>query len=187
MSTTLHIKNMVCPRCISTVRETLTELGLHVQSVQLGEVEVAETELPASEVDQALRKHGFELITEKEEQTVTRIKAALIDYLADLETQKKLVNLSSYLSERFQVSYPNLSKTFSRVENTTIEKHLILLRIERVKELLSYGELTLSEIASCLRYSSVQALSNQFRKVTGFSVSDYRHEATSARKSLDAL
>jgi AraC-like DNA-binding protein len=169
------------------VREALAGLGLHVQSVQLGEAEVAETQFHSSEVDEALRKHGFELITEKEEQMVTRIKAALIDYLANLETQKKTVNLSSYLSERFQVSYPNLSKTFSRVENTTIEKYLILLRIERVKELLSYQELTLSEIAYRLRYSSVQALSNQFRKVAGRSVSDYRHEAIPPRTSLDAL
>jgi AraC-like DNA-binding protein len=184
---TLHIKNMVCPRCISTVRETLTSLGLHVQSVQLGEVEVAETEFHSSEIDQALRQHGFELIMEKEEQTVARIKAALLDYLASLEKEKKPVNLSSYLSESLRVSYPNLSKTFSRVENTTIEKYLILLRIERVKELLSYQELTLSEIAYRLRYSSVQALSNQFRKVTGLSVSDYRHEAAPLRKSLDAL
>jgi AraC family transcriptional regulator len=183
----LHIKNMVCPRCISTVRETLTGLGLHVEAIQLGEVAVSETEFQASDVDQALRKHGFELITEKEAQTITRIKATLIDYLADLETHKKLVNLSSYLSERLQVSYPNLSKTFSRFENTTIEKYLILLRIERVKELLSYQELTLSEIAYRLRYSSVQALSSQFRKVTGLSVSDYRHEATPLRKSLDTL
>jgi AraC family transcriptional regulator len=187
MPTTLHIKNMVCPRCIRTVSETLGGLGLSVKRVQLGEAEVGENDIPLPEIDQALQTQGFELVQEKEEQTVARIKATLIDYLAMLETNKQPVNLSAYLSERLYASYPHLSKTFSRAENTTIEKYFILLKIERVKELLSYQELTLSEIAFRLHYSSVQALSNQFKKVTGLSVSDFRHEGSAARKSLDAL
>jgi AraC family transcriptional regulator len=187
-TTTLHIKNMVCPRCISVVGSTLRGLGLPVEEVRLGEAVVQSAEVDWVLIDSQLRKSGFELIFDKEGQMVEHLKAALLSYVAYLETPARLVsNLSSYLSDQFSTSYSSLSKTFSHTEHTTLEKYLILLKIERVKELLSYNELTLSEIAFRLRYSSVQALSNQFKKVTGLSVSEFRQQTAFHRKSLDAL
>ena len=185
--TTLHIKNMVCPRCISTVRATLEALGLRVNRVALGEADVTGESIDVPLIDERLRANGFALLFEKEELAVVRTKAALLDYLAALERDPRTVNISAYLADHLGMSYASLSKTFSKLEHTTIEKYLIVLKIERVKELLSYGELTLSEIAFRLRYSSVQALSNQFKKITGVSVSDYRHGTPLPRQSLDAL
>ena len=178
---------MVCPRCVSVVREKLTGLGLRVTRVELGEAEVTDEPVDLPQVDQYLRESGFQLIFGKEEKTVEHLKAALIDYVARLETRLPLTNLSDFLAQRLLVNYPTLSKTFSHSQHLTLEKYLIRLKIERVKELLSYHELTLSEIAFRLRYSSVQALSNQFRKVTGASVSNFRAQATPGRRSLDAL
>ncbi|WP_034256782.1 helix-turn-helix domain-containing protein [Adhaeribacter aquaticus] len=185
----LHIKNMVCPRCISTVTRVLQKAGLEVNQVTLGEATVA---LPKdyanfNQVNSDLLQEGFELIADPEKQVSEKIKTILIDYLEHYQTNYEPVTTSSFLSEKTGIPYPQLSKIFSRQENITIEKYFIKLKIEKVKELLSYGQLTLSEIAFNLKYSSVQHLSNQFKKVTGISVSEYKHAATPSRNSLDAL
>ena len=159
-TTSLHIKNIVCPRCISTVQRVLTNAGLQVKEVRLGEASIQTLEAPDLDaLNNALEQEGFALIYDREKQ----------------------------LSEKLNISYQQLSKIFSRQENTTIEKFFIKLKIEKVKELLSYHQLTLSEIAFRLKYSSVQHLSNQFKKVTGQSVSEYKQADTPPRTSLDAL
>lgn len=188
-SRTLYIKNMVCPRCVETVREVLNGLGLAVRSVELGRAEITVPgRWPGEEVvEQALGQHGFELLRGKEEQLVERIKTTLIDYCRELEDQGPPVKSSVFLSEKLHHSYSHLSKLFSQIEGMTIEKYLILLKIERVKELLSYDELTLSEIAFRLKYSSVQHLSNQFKKVTGMTVSEYKQQPYTHRHFLDTL
>lgn len=184
----LHIKNMVCPRCIATVTEVLTQQGYDVKEVKLGEAVVsAGTLMSDAHVHAALQKHGFELLLEKDEQLTDLIKTTLLEYQRHLEQEYQPITTSVYLSEKLGMSYQHLSKVFSQHTNTTIEKYLIRLKIERVKELISYGQLTLSEIAFQLQYSSVQHLSNQFKKVTGVSVTDFRKNPKNERLPLDNL
>ena len=179
---------MVCPRCISTVKRVLTEAGLQVEEVKLGEALIQTPVLPDLDVlNSVLEQEGFELIYDREKQLSEKIKTFLIDYLEHYQTQYEPITTSAYLAERLSTPYQHLSKVFSRQENTTIEKFFIKLKIEKVKELLSYNQLTLSEIAFRLKYSSVQHLSNQFKKVTGQSVSEYKQAETRGRTSLDAL
>ncbi|WP_232058352.1 AraC family transcriptional regulator [Nibribacter ruber] len=182
----LHIKNMVCPRCIATVTEVLSAQGLQVQEVKLGEA-LVKGDVHTDQVQAALQQHGFELLQEKDEQLTDLIKTTLLAYQQHLEEEYQPITTSVYLAEKLGLSYQHLSKVFSQHTGTTIEKYLIKLKIERVKELISYGQLTLSEIAFKLQYSSVQHLSNQFKKVTGVSVTDYKKDASVARLPLDKL
>lgn len=182
----LYIKNMVCPRCISSVTGILLQQGLTVQEVKLGEATVS-GQVNEETLSSALQEHGFELLKEKDEQLADLIKTTLLAYQRHLEEEYQPITTSVYLSDKLNISYQHLSKVFSQQANTTIEKYLIRLKIERVKELISYGELTLSEIANRLQYSSVQHLSNQFKKVTGLSVSEYKKDPTLARMPLDDL
>ncbi len=184
----LHIRNMVCPRCVMVVRETLEKLGFDVRTVELGRAVVTpDDSIPLEKVDEKLQEYGFELIQGKDRQLVERIKSLLIRYVRNLEESEEAPKLSDYLSEKMHQHYSSLSSAFSENENTTIEKYVIHLKIERVKELLSYGELTLSEIAFKLNYSSVAHLSNQFRQITGMSVTDYKKARDSFRKPLDGI
>jgi AraC family transcriptional regulator len=186
----LHIKNMVCPRCISTVNRVLTEAGLPVLNVTLGEAQlsVPETDVDFASLNNALQQEGFELIYDREKQLAEQIKNQLINYLEHFQTHYEPVTTSAYLTDKLNLPYQYLSKIFSRQEHTTIEKYFIRLKIEKVKELLSYNQLTLSEIAYQLKYSSLQHLSSQFKKVTGISVSEYKNATASPpRTSLDSL
>ena len=177
---------MVCPRCISTVTRVLHEQGLQVNAVQLGYAEVS-GEVDLNKIDAALQPEGFTLLLDRDHQLVEKIKNTLIDYLQHFETAYQPVTTSVFLAEKLDTDYSYLSKVFSRLEPVTIERYFILLKIERVKELLSYGQLTLSEIAHQLQYSSVQHLSNQFKKITGQSVSAYKNTLQPTRTPLDAI
>lgn len=184
----LHIKNMVCPRCITVVRDTLEGLGLTVNEVELGRASVeGGAKIALSTVNEELQKHGFELLREKEQQLIEQIKALLIRYVQELEKDDEVPKLSEFLANQLHQHYSSLSTAFSQSEDITLEKYLIHLKIERVKELLSYEELTLSEIAYKLSYSSVSHLSNQFKQVTGMSVTDYKKAKDSFRKPLDRI
>jgi AraC family transcriptional regulator len=177
---------MVCPRCISTVTRVLQESGLEVESVKLGEARIQGSP-DYARLKAALQPEGFEVIYNREQQLSESIKNILIGYLEHYQSHYEPVTTSVFLSEKLQLPYQQLSKAFSRQEGITIEKYFIKLKIEKVKELLSYNQLTLSEIAYQLKYSSVQHLSNQFKKVTGLSVSDYKQHPAAPRTSLDAL
>lgn len=181
---------MVCDRCIMSVRDVLEDLGFRVNSVSLGQADIVEN--PGEEelelIAEKLRDKGFELIRKNKEALVEQIKAQLIKYLKYLESEDNPKKLSDYLSEHLHHNYSYLSNRFSTLEHSTIENYLIHLKIERVKELLSYEEMTLSEIAWKLNYSSVQYLSNQFKKVTGETVSSFRkHMNKDTRRSLDTI
>ena len=184
----LHIKNMVCPRCVEAVQTLLTKAGYQPTHVTLGRAQLAPT-TPADpkEVAPLLRAAGFDLLLDRAEQLTEQIKAVLQDYLEHLRTAQAPLTTSAYLADRFATTYSHLSKVFSRTANLTIEKYLIRMKIERVKEMLSYGEMTLVQIADHLRYSSGQHLSNQFRQVVGCSVSEFRRMLQPERLSLDAL
>ncbi|GAA5522080.1 helix-turn-helix domain-containing protein [Aliifodinibius salicampi] len=185
---TLHIKNMVCPRCLMVVRQTLEELGFEVLEVELGQalVQIDES-ISMDRVEEELKKYGFELIRDRNQQLIEQIKTLLIRYIQESEQSEESPKLSDYLAKELHQNYSSLSSAFSESQDTTIEKYLIHLKIERVKELLSYGEMTLSEIAYRLNYSSVAYLSNQFKKITGMSVTDYKKARDSFRKPLDGI
>lgn len=186
--TELNIKNMVCDRCMLVVTDILEKLGLKVLHIELGRAEVENPEkISLKKINEALKKYGFELLKGKNQQLVEQIKTLLIQYVQESENKEELPNLSEYLANHIHQNYSTLSSVFSKSEDITIEKYLIHLKIERVKELLSYGELTLSEIAFKLNYSSVAHLSGQFKKTTGMSVTDYKKARDSFRQSLDKV
>jgi len=185
----IYIKNMVCDRCIMAVRQELGELQLPYKNIQLGEVELAA--VPTAEQMHALRHHlqhlGFELLDDKKSMTVEKIKNTIIQLIQQPDEEISNKKLSAILEERLDMDYNYLSGLFSSIEEITIEKYVILQRIEKVKELLMYGELTLSDIADQLGYSSVQHLSQQFKKTTGLTPSHFRNLKANKRTPLDKL
>ncbi|UBM61205.1 helix-turn-helix domain-containing protein [Candidatus Sulfidibacterium hydrothermale] len=185
----LFIKNMVCHRCVLAVENELNRLKLKPVSVILGEA-VVETEPDAVTLEKLrenLRAIGFELIDDKKSRLVEQIKTEIINYVHYDKDEEKHINFSDHLARILHHEYSYLSNLFSSVVGTTIEKYTILQRIERVKELLVYDELTLSEIAWKTGYSSVQHLSNQFKKVIGMSPTAYKKMQIHNRKALDKI
>ena len=176
---TLHIKNMVCNRCIMVVKSQLVELGIAVLPDTV-------TDEVYQSVKASLEPFGFELIDDKKSQTTERIKDAIIELVHYNDNDLK-VNLSDYLAAKLHREYSALSKLFSEVTDTTIEKYLIAQKIERAKELLVYGELSLNEIADILNYSSVSYLSAQFKHVTGMTPSHFKKIKGNKRKPLDEI
>jgi len=187
-NTILYIKNMVCPRCIRVVGEELRRLRLDVRSVALGEVVVSgkREDLPIAEIKQALEENGFELIEDKRVKMIEKVKHAVLKLVQnDHERNPIRVKDSEFIAREVGAEYHGLSSLFSSVEGVTIEHYLILQRIERAKELLRYGELTLSEISYRLGYKSVQYLSNQFKNVTGMTPSQFKSLKSGLRKTID--
>lgn len=166
---------MVSIRCKLVVTAELERLGLHYSSVELGEVEIDETLYPAQReaLANALKRSGLELMDDKKAILIERIKQVIIERVHYSEEALR-VNFSNYLSEKLNYDYTYLANLFSEVEGTTIEHFIIKHKIERVKELLIYDELSLTEISYKLHYSSVGALSNQFKKVTGLTPSFFK-------------
>ena len=186
----LFIKNMVCARCKWAVKKTLQDQGFTPLSVELGEVEIAETpdSIEQSALRMALAEWGFVLLDDHRAQTVEQIKSFVVNEIHYTESSHPpKENLSDRLSKALGRDYISLSRLFSEVEDLTIEQFVIRQRIERVKELLVYGENTLSEIAWILGYSSVAHLSRQFKQVTGFTPSHYRVVKDEKRKALDKI
>ncbi|MFD1186409.1 helix-turn-helix domain-containing protein [Pontibacter rugosus] len=181
--TTFQIKNMVCPRCITVISTELEGLGVAFEIDRLGEITIFDhDQVDMAAVKQVLGKHDFELIQDKDELLVEQVKLAALDLVQGHVTTN--LRNSDYVAERVGQSYSSLSKTFSRREGVTIEKYLILQKIEKVKELLGYGEMNLSEIARKLGYSSVHHLSNQFKSVTGLTVNQYKDSEDRDRSAL---
>lgn len=185
---TIYIKNMVCNRCKMVVKSTLEKLGLHPVQVELGEIELQENDISLlkEQLRQELQSLGFDLLDNKKTKIIEKVKNRITDLVQNKSSILK-VTLSEYLSEELNQDYSSLSNLFSEVEGTTIEKYYILQKIEKVKELLVYDELTLSEIAYQLNYSSVAYVSNQFKKVTGLTPSHFKKLRTIKRKSLEDL
>ncbi|SHM90200.1 Helix-turn-helix domain-containing protein [Cyclobacterium lianum] len=189
MTTTLHIKNMVCPRCILVVENELKALGVDIKDVKLGYAQVVLPQgitLPI--VDDKLKEFGFELIFEADSILAEEVKTAVLAYLKHIEQEgKEAKKLSDFISSKIGKNYNYISKIFSKQTGHTLEKYYILLRVEKVKELLDYAQLNVSEIALQLGYSSVHYLSNQFRRITGLSISDYKKRIRIDRGFLDDL
>ena len=178
---------MVCPRCIRVVREELLKLGVTVYDVQLGEALVEINNADFIDIEEALIDNGFELLTDKEEQIVEKIKNIIIQLVRqDSETEPTMRN-SDYIAQKIGMSYSSISKIFSRHETITLEKYTILQKLEHVKELLQYNQYTLSEIAYRMGYRSVQHLSNQFKKYLDISVTDYKNQQHLPRRPIDSV
>lgn len=182
----LYIKNMVCNRCIMVVKQVFEQQGVHPVQVKLGEVELdkAPTDQQLGSIQSHLTELGFEVLDDQKRKVIEKIRTTIIKLIqkGQLDEGHKF---SELLSQALHKDYSYLSKLFSEVEGITIEKYVILQKIEKVKELLVYGELSLGEIAFTLGYSSVAHLSAQFKKITGFNPSEFKKQKDHHRKSLD--
>ena len=186
--TQLRIKNMVCDRCKMAVEQVLKDVGLTPERIDLGEVWLSDvpTEAQLAQLKTRLEALGFELLDDQRQQMIERMKTAIIALVHHHQGNKTL-NLSVYLSQLLHRDYSALSKLFSEVTGVTIERYFIMQRIERVKELIRYDELTLTEIAYQMNYSSVAHLSSQFRSVTGMTPTQFRFMKTAQRANLDEV
>lgn len=189
ITSVLSVKNMVCSCCIRVLKEDFEKAGVLVQKIRLGEVVICynpET-INFNAIEKIINGNGFELITDKEKQMVEQIKLAVIELIHYYNNANSLIRNSDYLIEKLGYTYQYLSSIFSKHENVTLEKYIILQKIEKVKELLDFENYTLSEISFMMGYSSVQYLSNQFRLITGVSVTDYKKNKNIERKPLNDL
>jgi AraC family transcriptional regulator len=189
--TSVFIKNMVCQRCVAAVRQEFEKLELHPTQVTLGEVTLESDieENVQSRLKNNLTALGFELIDDKRSRLIEAIKNQVIQKVHHADRLDRKFNWSDILSDKLNYDYNYLSNLFSSVEGVTLEHYIINQKIERVKELLFYDELTLSEIADRLGYSSVAHLSGQFKKITGLTPSELKKSRTSStqRKPLDSV
>lgn len=183
----LYIRNMACESCKVVVKEELEKIGAKPVKVELGEAEVEEklTTAEQKQFNSSIKKAGLELVKSKEGVLTDQIKALIIEYVENNKNIKS--NLSDYLSRRLNYDYPYLSSYFSAMQANTIEQFTINLKIEKTKEMLVLEDLTLTQIADKLNYSSVAHLSAQFKKVTGLSASHFKKLRAIRRNTIQAL
>jgi AraC family transcriptional regulator len=182
------IKNMVCPRCILTVETIFEELGISVKKIELGEVSLHQplSSMQLQTVQDKLKAVGFEVIETRVNKIIEDIKLIAAAHLSKSSTENK-IKLSSLISERILYDYSYVSDLFSGVEGKSIEQYFIELRIEKVKELIVYDQLSFTEIAFRTGFSSVHHLSAQFKKTTGLTPSHFKAIGASRRKSVDTI
>ena len=179
---------MVCQRCVMTVESTFNKLKIPFKQVSLGEVEL-ESKLTTDElkkIEKDLKEVGFEVIETRVNKVIEDIKQAVMEYV-NLGMDNENLKLSSFITKKIPYDYSYLSDLFSSVEGKTIEQFFILQRIEKVKELLVYDQLSLTEISYQTGFSSVHHLSSQFKKVTGLTPSHFKKIGAAKRRSLDSL
>lgn len=184
----IYVKYMVSLRCKMVVKEELRKLGLHFIVVDLGEIEIMEemSDQQREELKTALLNSGLELMDDKRAVLIEKIRNVIVEMIHYADELPK-VNYSDYISEKLHYDYTYLSNLFSEVKGITIQQFIITHKIERVKELLLYDELNLTEISYRLQYSSVAHLSNQFKKVTGLTPSQYKHLKDRHRDPIEEI
>ena len=180
---------MVCSRCKMLVKAELEKAGLNPLTVELGEVEIENepTHEVLEQLNASLQKLCFEIIDDRKSRIIEKIRNAIVELIHHKSYENISVNLSEFISQKLNYDYNYLSNLFSEVQGITIEKYFIAQKIEKVKELLKYDELSLSQIADRLGYSSVAYLSNQFKKQTGLTPSFYKTMKTNSRKNIEDL
>lgn len=186
----VFVKNMVCDRCVMVVRQRLQALNLDFENVELGSIALRQplSSEGMSELKRDLQLYGFEVLDDQKASLVSQIKSCIIKYVHGNEESTRNRKFSVLLAETMKADYNYLSSLFSAVEGITIEKYLILQRVERAKELLTYNELNVNEIATSLGYTSVQHLSQQFKKITGLTPTQYKEAAREiGRQALDEV
>jgi AraC family transcriptional regulator len=185
----LHIKNMVCHRCLMIIRQQVESLGFTVKEVALGHVEIA----PEPDEEQlqcltaALKVPGFELINKEADKTIEAIKNVVIELIHHTDLSKSHTSFSDLIAKRVGKDYAHLSRLFSNAKDTTIERFIIEQKIEKTKELMEYGELNLNEISYKMGYSSSSHLSTQFKSVTGLTPSRFKASEKAVRKAIDKI
>lgn len=186
---TLLLKNMTSNCCIRIVKQLLEEIGVTVNSIKLGVVCITYDigAISDGQIKNLLKNEGFEIIVDKEKSLVEQIKISVIELIHMSNYSNSIIRNSDYLVDKLHLSYQYLSTIFSKHENITLEKFIINHKIEKAKELISYDELTLSEISYQMGYSSVQYLSTQFKNITGVSVTEFKKNPSRYRKSLDKI
>lgn len=186
---TFYLKSMVCNSCVKTISKILEDLSVEIKKIIPGEVTIVlnDDQITENEIENKLINSGFNILKNKDEILVEQIKIAIIELIHKSDNMNSIIRNSDYLVEKLGYSYQYLSLIFSKKENKTLEKFIILHRIEKVKELISYNELSLSEIAFMMGYSSVQYLSNQFKKTTGISITEYKNHDYSERICINEI
>jgi AraC-like DNA-binding protein len=188
VSKKLHIKNMVCPRCITAVKQILEGLNIPYHNVGLGEIDLKEVlgSEGKNSLNQALETVGFSLIDDRKSRLIEQMKNLIVQKIH--HTQEVLdVKWADFIADQLNYDYKYLGMLFSSVESITLEQYIIRQKIERIKELLIYDELTLSQIAFQLGYSSAAHLSSQFKKVTGMTPSQFKSTIDRKRNTLDNI
>lgn len=185
----IHIKNMVCPRCIKVVNTELGQAGFNVTETELGKAVIEQDNIDRTKIASVLSANGFELLEERTARLINEIKIFVIGLIRSGKLKSNKFKMSTLLEEHFHKEYGHLSQVFSQAENNTIEKFIINQKIELVKEWLIYDEKALSEIADDLGYSSTAHLSRQFKQVTGFTISEFRKlkNHKHQRQAIDSL
>lgn len=184
----IYVKYMVSLRCKMVVKEELRKLGLHFIVVDLGEIEIMEdiSDQQREELKTALLNSGLELMDDKRAVLIEKIRNVIVEMIHYADELPK-INYSDFISEKLHYDYTYLSNLFSEVKGITIQQFIITHKIERVKELLLYDELNLTEISYRLQYSSVAHLSNQFKKVTGLTPSQFKHLKERHRDPIEEI
>ncbi len=183
------ISNMMCLSCIRVVREDLTKLGVTVLSIRLGEANILydSAKISKEQIEEVLLELGMGLISNKDEILVEQIKQTVFELIHQMNNVNSITRKSEYLVEKMGKSYQTLSKLFSKTEPITLEKYIILQKIERVKDLAMEDHYSLSEIAWMMDYSSPHHLSSQFKIITGVSLSDYKKDPAAYKKPINKL
>lgn len=177
---------MVCDRCKKVVKDRLEGIGLELHQVELGKVHYENPQnISLDEIKRAIEGEGFALLDSGEEKLIERVKIILLKILQSLPIERKQ-KLSTIIADQLGRDYSGISKTFSKNEHITIEKYFIALKLEKVKELIRYSELSFSEIAHLLDYSNVNHLSRQFKSETGISMTEFKHSVIQ-RSGLDKI
>jgi len=180
---------MVSQCCVILIGERLEKAGIKVEEISLGRATVSfdEERIGRDDIRKVLKELGTDLVEDREKQLVEKIKLAVTELIHHMNNVDSVVRKSDYLVEKLGLTYAYLSRIFSSHEDITLERYIILNKIERIKELIDQDEFTLSEIAYMMDYSSVQYLSTQFRNITGMTVSEYRESDRSFRRPIDQL
>jgi AraC-like DNA-binding protein len=184
----MYVKNMACESCKIFMKESLNDIGIAIVKVELGEIHTKEdvSDDDKRKLNTKIKKAGMELIEKKQGVLIEKIKKVIIEYV-NVHDSKLDVKFSVHLSKELNHSYTYLSNFFAEVEVTTIEKYIIALKIERIKELIIFGDDSFSEIAHKMNYSSAAHLSSQFKKVTGLTPSHFKALKEKRRTTIDKI